>query len=278
VTLFDGVVSAFGIAFGLLGAWWLTVRFDLRKENFQGRRIPASAGLAFLLAAAFAYGVEWSLWRFQFGAAFGATCAYVVAAVGFGLLGFWDDVCGDRGASGFRGHLGRLAGGRLTTGAVKMFGGGLLSLIAAYAIWRPDWLHVVVSALVIALAANTLNLLDLRPGRCLAAFLVAAGALILMLVHERNGYVTFYLGYAEAVAFLLYLFDRQGRIMIGDTGSNAFGAVLGVGAALYVPVFAQTIVLAVLALFNLWCESHSLSKTIDENPVLSRIDRQIGVR
>src|SRR5262249_7885664 len=121
----------------------------------------------------------------------------------YGLVGFVDDIWGDRAVGGFRGHLRLLVErGRLTTGMVKLAVGGGAALVlgiwvtgdAAPPLLRsllepavpssaslppladhtpaapPDWLgflKVVTAAAVIALGANTLNLFDLRPLRAL---------------------------------------------------------------------------------------------------------------
>ena len=66
--------------------------------------------------------------------------------------------------------------------------------------------------------------------------------------------------------------------MLGDTGSNAFGAVWGVAAALYFAPWAQVGVVVLLLLFQAWSETHSLSKAIERSPLLRRLDRKIGVR
>ena len=81
-----------------------------------------------------------------------------------------------------------------------------------------------------------------------------------------------------AVALILYPLDAGGRVMLGDTGSNAFGAVWGVAAALYFAPLWQAVTVVVMLAFQWWCETHSLSKTIERSPLLRRLDRKIGVR
>jgi UDP-GlcNAc:undecaprenyl-phosphate/decaprenyl-phosphate GlcNAc-1-phosphate transferase len=51
--------------------------------------------------------------------------ALVTAAVGAGALGGYDDLAGSGDRRGFRGHLGALAHGEVSTGAVKLGGIGV---------------------------------------------------------------------------------------------------------------------------------------------------------
>ncbi len=66
--------------------------------------------------------------------------------------------------------------------------------------------------------------------------------------------------------------------MLGDTGSNAFGAVLGVAGAIFFPPLWQAVLVVALLAFQVWCERYSLSRVIENNPLLRRLDRKIGVR
>ncbi|MGB6453601.1 MAG: hypothetical protein WBH47_03835, partial [Streptosporangiaceae bacterium] len=50
--------------------------------------------------------------------------AAVLACAGAAAFGGYDDLAGDRTATGFRGHLGALAHGEVTSGAVKLAGIG----------------------------------------------------------------------------------------------------------------------------------------------------------
>ena len=274
MTAFDIVMLAVSLLFGTACTAWLTNRFDLRKPNFRGVRIPYVAGLVFVLTASFDFAISWIF----DGAHAGSKLAYIVAVLGFGVLGFWDDIAGDRSVGGFRGHINALRSGKVTTGAIKMFGGGLISGVCALMLWYPYVGHCLVAWLLIPLCANTLNLLDLRPGRCLFGFLVMSAVSLIALAVQGQIPVAYFLTIAIAVAVCLYALDASGKIMIGDTGSNAFGAFAGVAFALYVPIGWQIAIVAALVGLNLWCESHSLSRLIEGNAVLRSIDRKIGVR
>jgi UDP-N-acetylmuramyl pentapeptide phosphotransferase/UDP-N-acetylglucosamine-1-phosphate transferase len=87
------------------------------------------------------------------------------------------------------------------------------------------------------------------------------------------------LAFALIAAMLLFTAERKARFMLGDTGSNSFGAVLGLSYAVYVPdIHAQWVVATLIVIFHAWTERQSLSRTIEANPLLSRIDSKIGVR
>ncbi len=274
MTPVEFIVIAFGLLFGGGATAWLTARYGLRRPNFRQERIPAVAGLAFVLAAVFIYAYEWRSDTFDPR----IPAAYFLVTLGFGALGLLDDLGGDRSVGGFRGHFRALFQGRVTTGAAKALGGGIVSLAAGFLIAYPHLVSMLLAAALIALSANLLNLLDLRPGRCLFGFFVGAACVILTLAanHALNVGFLFYI--AVAAAFILYPLDAGGRIMLGDTGSNAFGAVLGVAGALFYSPLWKAVIVALLIAFHIWSERHSLSQTINASPALRGLDRKIGVR
>ena len=109
-----------------------------------------------------------------------------LALAGAGAFGFgvYDDLAGSGKRRGLRGHLGALANGEVTTGAVKLGGLGATGLARALLLgssskaWEPA--DVAVNAGLVAGGANLLNLFDLRPGRAikvatLSAALITAG-------------------------------------------------------------------------------------------------------
>ena len=271
----DYLILVVALAFGLGGTAWLVRRYDLRRLNFKGRRIPMIAGLAFVLGGEFFYGSEWFLQGLHTSLA----AVYFLVTLGFGGLGLLDDLKGDRTVGGFAGHLGALRRGRLTTGAAKALGGGLVGLVAGFLISspRPPG-YALLAGLLIALSANTLNLLDLRPGRCLFGFFVGTATVGAMLFSQHTPAIGFLLWAALAFALILYPLDAGGSVMLGDTGANAFGAVLGVAGAIYfAPLWQGVLVLGLLG-FQFWCERYSLSRVIEASPFLRGLDHKIGVR
>ena len=100
--------------------------------------------------------------------------AYIL---GVALLGLLDDMLG-RGAAddtprGWRGHARAVAGGRLSTGAIKAAGAFGLAAFAVSGLGR-EWPGYLVDLALLLLTTNLFNLLDLRPGRVEKALAPAA--------------------------------------------------------------------------------------------------------
>src|SRR5512139_3870523 len=200
--------------------------------------------------------------------------AALVAGAGAGAFGGYDDLSGSASSRGFKGHLGALARGELTTGAVKILGIGATGLAAA-AIAGPGHkdgprgavlggVDLLVDGAVIAGAANLMNLFDLRPGRAIKVGLIAGAPLA---CGSSAAVVAAPLG--AAVALLPE--DLGERAMLGDTGANALGALLGLAAS-RLGRRGRIVVLAGLIALNGASEVVSFTKVIQQTPALHRLD------
>jgi len=171
----------------------------------------------------------------------GVTNGPAVAAVA--ALGFADDLWSGS-ERGFREHL---RGGR-TTGMLKLIGIPAVGLIAT---------RRVSGALLVGLAANALNQLDTRPGRALKAYLLAAGPLRAPV----------------GVAVLLLPYDLREMAMLGDAGSNALGALLGLNSVRRFTGRGRWVAIGALAGLTFLGERTSLGAWIERTPALGRLDR-----
>jgi glucosyl-3-phosphoglycerate synthase len=174
------------------------------------------------------------------GAALGARrdpAVTVIAALGL-VDDFWSGP-----ERGFRAHL---RSGR-TTGVLKLVGIPLVGLLAT---------RKLSGALLVGLAANFLNQLDTRPGRALKAYL--AGAVLL-----RS---------PAGVAVLLLPYDLREKTMLGDSGSNALGAMLGLSSVSRLTERGRWLAIGALAGLTLLGERRSLGELIERTPVLSELD------
>ena len=192
--------------------------------------------------------------------------AAVVAAGGAGAFGVYDDLVGGGDRRGFKGHLGALAHGEVTSGAVKIGGIGAVGLLAAAAVRRRP-VDAVLAGGVVAATANLVNLLDLRPGRALKASLLLAGA---ELAHGGPGGR---LAATAAGCAAVALPDDLGeRSMLGDAGANALGAVLGLAAATRASRGGLALRLAALTALTLASEKVSFTRVIESTPLLRELD------
>ncbi len=255
----------------------ITKSMGMVRENFAGTSIPVGAGLAFSLGLAAGSIVYVAMGN---GSAWYLLPGFTVLL--FGVLGFIDDRWGDRSIGGFSGHIGALLKGNLTTGAVKALGGGMIALLFAFTVIPlidPDVgiLRLLLDAALIALASNTFNLFDLRPARAQKVFLVllvvliAVGATSLADMLSGPG-ISSYWVLAVAATLPLFLGDLRARFMLGDSGSNAIGAAIGVGLAGMLGTPALIAVVAVMLLIHWYGEVHSITKLIEATPGLRQFD------
>lgn len=232
------------------------------RTNHAGRPVSLlegpAYGLAATAAAALAPGVPGRL------RAAGALAT--AGAAGFGVL---DDLAESGSAKGLRGHLGELAHGRLTTGGAKLLGIAGTGLAAAALAGRPrprGPVDLLAAGALVAGTANLVNLLDLRPGRALKAVLLAAPAAAG--AHPAAGLVAAAAGPAAG----LLPVDLSARAMLGDTGANAAGALLGTALVARLGPRGRATALAVVVGLTLASEKVSFTRVIESTPVLRELD------
>jgi hypothetical protein len=171
----------------------------------------------------------------------GVTNGPAVAAVA--ALGLADDLWSGP-ERGFRAHL---RSGR-TTGVLKLVGIPLVGLLAT---------RRISGGLLVGLAANVLNQLDTKPGRALKAYLAAA-----LIIDAPVG-----------VAVLLLPYDLREMAMLGDGGSNALGALLGLNSVKRFTGRGQWVAIGALAGLTILGERRSIGAFIERTPGLASIDR-----
>jgi UDP-GlcNAc:undecaprenyl-phosphate GlcNAc-1-phosphate transferase len=159
-----------------------------------------------------------------------------------GAIGLADDLWSGP-ERGFGAHL----RARRTTGVLKLVG------IPLYGLLRT---RSVSGALLVGLSANALNQLDTRPGRALKAYLAFALPLRAPL----------------SAAVLIAPYDLREMAMLGDSGSNALGALLGWSSVNRLTGRGRWIAIVALAGLTALGERTSLGQVIERTPVLRRVD------
>ncbi len=266
------LVSSFAVG-GLL-AWALSRALQpvmssevFTRENYRGHLLPTAMGVVVPIVMVVAVAPESFRWS-----AIGALgIPTLLAVAGFSFLGLLDDLAGVGQSGGFRGHIDALLRGRLTTGMVKLVGGPLLAIVVVGSLADRGAVEVLRDAAIVSLAANAANLFDRAPGRVGKVALIAFAALAAA-TWGRLGYLTAPAVAVGAVAGLLPG-DLREEHMLGDAGSNAVGAVVGLTIVVTTSGWALWAMLTLLLALNAASEVVSFSRVIDGTPPLRWLDR-----
>jgi hypothetical protein len=197
---------------------------------------------------------------------------WMVFILGVAFLGLLDDAVGRGEASdtarGWRGHARAVLEGRLSTGAVKAIGTLALAAYATSGLGRES-LDYVADLLLLLLATNMANLLDLRPGRAEKALaLVAAGLCLGYWTVEPIELLGLFIGPVIVGAW----FTLRERAMLGDTGSNLIGALIGIWLVTTLSDPGRLIALGILIALTIYGEFRSISAAIERIPPLAWLD------
>jgi UDP-N-acetylmuramyl pentapeptide phosphotransferase/UDP-N-acetylglucosamine-1-phosphate transferase len=245
----------------------------LRRRNYRDHELATGGGIVIVLAVLVVEAARTALAEFGVGEELSDSLLRSVvlfACFAFAFLGLIDDLLGTEGDRGFGGHLRALRAGRLTTGAMKLFGGGVVAIVLTAAPGEVSGRRLLADAALVALAANLGNLFDRAPGRT-----IKVGLLAYLPIALAAGTAPVGLALASVVGAAAGLLpaDLGERLMLGDTGANLLGAVLGLGVVLETSRPVRTGVLIALVILNLASERVSFTKVIDATPGLRHLDR-----
>lgn len=230
------------------------------RTNVSGRQVPAVLGGAAVLGGL--AGMVLISFR-DLGSVVEPATFVVFAALA--AAGLWDDRRGDETPRGFGGHL---RARRLTGGLVKIAAGGMAGVAAGLLVHRDDLGMAALTALAVPLAANLLNLLDRAPGRT-GKIALLAGLPLLAFGHSEWALAS--AGAFGALTAVLPA-DLGERGMLGDTGANPIGALIGLGLAVSLDFVPLLVAVVLLLLLNAASERWSFSKVIEATPLLRALD------
>jgi UDP-GlcNAc:undecaprenyl-phosphate GlcNAc-1-phosphate transferase len=268
-------VQALPFVFSLLIAMGLTPlvlsrlsEAGLQRENYRGRTLPVPLGVAIVPVALIALIPVMLLARLTDLDVYPDNLGFAIVFVpGIALLGLVDDLLSGAGR-GWRGHGRDAMSGALSTGLLKAAGTLGLALLVASSLPGSD-AEFLLAAAVLVLATNTFNLLDLRPGRSVKAFVLLGAGLT---IATTNAQALAGLGLFIGPVLVAGFFDLREKAMLGDAGSNAVGALAGLWLVLTLDTNGQLIALAVLAVVNLFGEFRSISNVIEKVPLVRHLD------
>jgi len=240
----------------------------LERENYRGTRLPVPLGVVIVPAALLALVGLALLARLGDQDVYPDNFGLVLLFVpGVALLGLIDDVLSGS-ARGWRGHGSDVLKGGFSTGALKAAGTLGLALLVASSLPGSD-AEFLLAAAVLVLATNVFNLLDLRPGRSVKAFLLLGLGLT---VTTQNTEALAAIGIFAGPVLVAGFYDLREQAMLGDVGSNAIGALAGLWMVLTLDTNGQVVALVVLLALNVFGEFRSISNVIEKVPGLRHLD------
>ena len=243
----------------------------LMRTNVSGKRVPAVLGGPLTIAAmtalaclALAAAAGWGPARIPEA---GIAAALVVGIMS--IAGMADDRRGDEPDRGFGGHLAAARRGRLTGGVLKIAAALVAGTAAGLVVFGGDPEPVIATVLLVAGAANVVNLFDRAPGRAAKVVLLTAVPLVAL---GDPAWSVAAGGMLGALVACLPL-DLGERAMLGDAGANPLGALVGLGLALSLGPVGRWVAVGVVVAVNLAAERWSFSRAIESSPLLLRLDR-----
>ncbi|AKL95317.1 glycosyltransferase [Clostridium aceticum] len=240
------------------------LKANVVAKNYKGDRIPIGMGITFIPVML----MNFLLILLFFKELSEVIFIFLAGITTMGFAGIIDDLIGNRTASGFKGHFSRFLKGELTTGMLKAGIGGMIALLISL-LYSSGVIEFIVNAFIIALFTNFMNLLDLRPGRALKAYLLMSGIFILIGITDTIGLILFsIIGYC--IGYLPQ--DLRAKSMMGDVGSNTLGITLGIITAVSFSMEIKFVWLIILLLIHMISEKYSLSKIIKNNYLLNYLD------
>jgi len=240
----------------------------LEHVNYRDVRLPFPAGAVIVAAAALAL-VPLALLHELADADVlpGGLGTIAIYTLGVAFLGLLDDVLAGE-PRGWRGHGAAVIGGGISTGALKAAGalGLALFALADQGLGAGEYL---LAASVLVLTTNLFNLLDLRPGRSVKAFVVLGLGLTL---GTWDAGPLWTLGLFAGPVVVLGVHDLRERAMLGDTGSNLVGALAGLWIVLALGTTGQAIALGVVLALTIYGEFRSISAWVEKAPLVRQLD------
>ena len=219
--------------------------------------------------------------------------ASLITSLTGGVAGWVDDHLESRFPAvgkGFKGHLGALCRGKLTSGMLKIIligAGSAASALILQQQGKPcqqlhkdkstQFLSTLFDAgldtVIVAGTANLLNLLDLRPGRALKSGILLS---LPALFSPDRTQQALSLGLITT-ALCELPDDLSGEKMLGDLGANAYGGAIGalLAAQTNKKHLPKSTLATVIVAMTLASEKVSFSQVIESTPVLRELD-QLG--
>jgi UDP-GlcNAc:undecaprenyl-phosphate GlcNAc-1-phosphate transferase len=234
----------------------------LVRSNFRGATVAPSGGIVIVLSSVVGYGLIAAMLR-RGSVDYGLVLGLVLSA----FVGLLDDAAGRGSRKGFSGHFGGSVNElTVSTGVLKAVFVSLAAVLVALGS-SPSAYETFLRAGGIALTANLLNLLDLRPGRCIKVYLVLSALATAIAGVDLSRF-----GPVMAATLVVLPADLREDAMLGDCGSNLLGFAVGAHIARVSPTWFLPLWVTLGLALNLASERYSFTSIIESNRVLRWLD------
>lgn len=237
--------------------------YNLVKKNYKGNKVLAIGGFILSLGT---LPIWYILFKFNY-IDYNIFSRYIFIGLMIGTTGFLDDIAGNKESQGLKGHFFSLFRGKLTTGIIKVIVISFSAILLVNSNMAFTLEERILDIGIIILLTNFLNLLDLRPGRSIKFFLIISIFLL------NKGKVWLYFLPYYLIIFLYLPYELKGLLMLGDSGANILGFVLGYTLVNSIAsIEVKYIILLSLFIVTLLSEKYSFSSIIMKNRVLNWLD------
>lgn len=239
-------------------------------KNYRGKFIHNSAGIFFtlvILLICVSYSIA-SLIAFELSDIHSNVLVVTAGVLSASFTGYLDDNSENK-AKGIKGHGILLLKGMFTSGGIKALIGIAVSFIISLTLHNRGY-SLILNTFLISMMQNFINLLDLRPGRAIKAYLFLS-LITLPFILFSSAFTGINSGII--VALLFYLpYELKEKCIMGDIGSNVLGILLGIIIAASKSFLLKIIVLSFIAIAQIYAEKKSISYLIEGNSILKFID------
>lgn len=235
------------------------------KSNYRGEKVKNSGGVVIALTILFMAFFE-SVTDFDVN-----SLLLTLGALTIAFVGLLDDVFGEGGPKGLKGHLLSLANLEMTTGALKAIIG--VTVAITISVYRGgNSTDIVINAALIAFSINLLNLLDLRPGRACKFFILAWSLALIIIFFKNDRFLLHTFSPVAAATMIFFKYDAGEILMLGDVGANVLGLYFGIIYVWVLPMKYKLPLTVFVIAANLISERCSFTSLIEKTPILNYID------
>jgi hypothetical protein len=244
--------------------------FGLNKKNYKDILIPYSGGTIIFVSLF----ISFSLFYFWREISFVKSLFFISVIILVYIIGILDDTLGSSNVKGLKGNIrSALVSKKISTGIIKAV---FVIVIACYIYYFFNEEYWILKGILTALTTNLFNLFDLRPGRCIKFYYAFFFFLSFSSIRwTRELFIIF-----TIIITIYYFWDAYGFSMLGDSGSNLTGFIIGLilSEAIGTSLFGLIAFIIILITLQLILDKYSFTEFIKYNPSLDYIDRFLTER